>query len=352
VSLLATEYPIRRLSALLEVSRAGFYRTNGQGPRAQADAELAKEIHEVFVEHKQRYGSPRIQIELKRRGTVCGTNRVARLMREEGLKGISAPRKHPRTTDSNHDGLIAPNLLKGLQSEAPNQVWAMDITYIRCGERWVYLAAVLDLYLHKIVGWELSESINSGLAEGALRNATQRQGFPEAVLVHSDRGSQYASSDFIALVDSLGYERSMSAKGNCYDNATMESFFGVLKREELDRWEMSTTASVRNRVFTYIETYYNRKRIHTALGMTPTEFETGCLEKTPSAEFLEASVAPSVGIKKAGAVKPRPRPMVATSEYPSESCSPADLSSVSSDTQSIHQPGVELKDKKEYVTIS
>ena len=351
MSHLAQEYPVSRLSSLVGVSRAGYYRINGQGPRAESDTELIPVIREVYEEHKKRYGSPRIHMELGSRGILCGKNRVARLMREAGLKGISPRRKVPRTTQSDHEGPIAPNLLKTLEIVSANQVWAMDITYIRCGDRWAYLAAVLDLHLHKIVGWELSERIDSELVAGALRNAAGHQGFPESVMVHSDRGSQYASTHFLALVESLGYTRSMSAKGNCYDNAAMESFFGVLKREELDRWEMNTLTAVRNRVFAYIETYYNRKRIHTAIGMPPALFEIQGHAQTPSAEFSEASVAPSVGEKKAGAVKPRPRPMVATSGYPSESCSPAELSSVSPDGQSIHQTAVEPKNKKEYHTI-
>jgi transposase InsO family protein len=194
-------------------------------------------------------------------------------MKEEGLKGLSGKRKGPKTTDSNHNGPIAPNHLKQMNVTKAHKVWAMDITYIECGGSWAYLAAVLDLHLHKIVGWEVSDTIDSALVESALKQAVMRQGMPEKVTVHSDRGSQYASRSFIGLVESLGYQRSMSAKGNCYDNAAMESFFGVIKREELDRWDMLTLSCVRNRVFDYIETYYNRERIHTSIGMTPSQFE-------------------------------------------------------------------------------
>ncbi|MFH0879805.1 MAG: IS3 family transposase [Lentisphaerota bacterium] len=340
------EYALSRLSRVLCVSRSRFYRTAGLGPRAQSDRELLEHIHRIYRQHKKRYGSPRIHLQLENEGLVCGENRVARLMREAGLQAVYPRRKRPRTTNSHHQGPIAPNLLKGLTIKAPNQAWAMDITYVHCGISWVYLAAVLDLFLHKIVGWELSEKIDAHLVQAALRHAARRQGYPEEVLTHSDRGCQYASEGFIGLVDALGYQRSMSAKGNCYDNAAMESFFGVLKREELDRWEMPTLEAVRNRVFDYIETYYNRERIHTAIGMTPAEFEKGFFQETPSAEFLKACVAPSVGQKKAGASRPRPRPMVATSEYPSESCSPAELSSVSSDEQDIQETEIEIKHEK------
>lgn len=340
---LSKEYMLSRLSKVLSVSRAGYYRVPGQGPRAESDRQLSEHIHRIYHQHKKRYGSPRIHLQLQREGIVCGENRVARLMRKAGLQALRARRKRPRTTDSRHSGPIAPNLLKGLAVQASNQAWAMDITYIHCGSSWVYLAAVLDLFLHKIVGWELSKNIDSQLVQAALRHAAERQGYPVNVLTHSDRGSQYTSEGFISLIDALGYQRSMSAKGNCYDNATMESFFGVLKREELDRWEMPTLEAVRNRVFDYIETYYNRERIHTAIGMTPAEFEKQCFQGTPSAEFLEVEVASSVIQQKAGTLKPRPRPMVATPEYPLESCSPAELYSVSSGEQLLEETKIEIK---------
>lgn len=135
------------------------------------------------------------------------------------------------------------------------------------------MAAVLDMHLHKIVGWAVSDSLASRAVVDALGEALVRQGYPDGVTVHSDRGIQYAGEEFVEVVESLGYQRSMSAKGNCYDNATMESFFGVLKREEMNRREFSSLQDVRNHVFDYIETYYNRKRIHTAIGMPPDEFE-------------------------------------------------------------------------------
>ncbi|MCZ7592913.1 MAG: IS3 family transposase [Kiritimatiellae bacterium] len=243
-------------------------------------------------------------------------------------------RKAPRTTESSHGGPIAPNLLKSMEITHANQAWAMDITYVHSGQGWVYLAAVLDLYLHKIVGWQLGDHMESSLVTDALQMAAQRQGWPAGVVVHSDRGSQYASEAFIQRTEAFGFIRSMSARGNCYDNATMESFFGVIKREELNRWEMPDLAAVRYRVFDYIETYYNRRRIHTALGMSPAAFEGQSLPKTPSssakasadksAEFSEASLAPQVGNEKAGEMTPRPRPVVAISTYPSASCSPAE----------------------------
>ena len=190
---LSTEYPVRRISQVLGISRAGHYRDSDIGPRAKENTMLLVEIRRVFDEHKQRYGRPRIRHQLRSQGLRCGKNRVARLMREAGLRAITSRRKRPRTTDSAHGGPIAPNHLKSMDITAPNQAWAMDITYVDCGTGWVYLAAVLDLHLHKIVGWELADQMRSDLVEEALRKAQKRQGYPPSVLIHSDRGSQYAS---------------------------------------------------------------------------------------------------------------------------------------------------------------
>lgn len=270
---LAEDYPLPKLARALGISRASYYRRPDTGKRARENARLTEEIARVYEKHQRRYGSPRVWTQLKQEGFACGVNRVARLMREAGWRGIQERRYRPQTTNSAHDGPVAPNLVKDLAITHANQAWAMDITYVRCGEGWVYLAAVLDLYLHKVVGWQLADHMESTLVTDALMLAAQRQGYPSGVIVHSDRGCQYASRSFINLTEALGFTRSMSAKGNCYDNAAMESFFGVIKREELNRWEMANLSEVRSRVFDYIEVYYNRERIHTALGMSPTCFE-------------------------------------------------------------------------------
>lgn len=347
---LANDYALLRLAEVLEVSRTGCYREVAPpGKRSQEDAVLTEAIRRVYTHHRGRYGSPRIWLDLCDQGIACGRNRVARLMRQDGLRAIVPSRKRPRTTDSSHDGPIAPNLLKSLVITRANQAWAMDITYVACGNDWVYLAAVLDLYLHKIVGWQLADHMESSLVTDALTMAARRQNYPADVIVHSDRGCQYASRNFVQLAEALGYSRSMSAKGNCYDNATMESFFGVLKREELDRWEMPDLAAVRHHVFEYIETYYNRIRIHTALGMSPAQFEKQAVPKTPSAEFSEALNAPQVGNQKAGETAPRPRPVVALSEYPLGGCSPAEPTCVSPDNPSIQQIDIENNNKKEHI---
>ncbi len=349
MSHLAHDHSLAILAEVLDVSRAGYYREDAPpGKRAQEDAVITESIRRVYNHHRGRYGSPRIWIDLRQQGMTCGENRVARLMRQAGLQAITSHRRRPRTTDSSHSGPIAPNLLKNMVVTRANQAWVMDITYIACGQGWVYLAAVLDLHLHKVVGWQLAAHLNTSLVTEALTMAAQRQNYPSGVVVHSDRGCQYASRDFIQLTEALGYTRSMSARGNCYDNATMESFFGVIKREELDRWDMPDLTAVRHHVFDYIETYYNRIRIHTALGMSPAHFERQALAPTPSAEFSKASNAPQVGHEKAGETAPRPRPVVALSEYPSAGCSPAEPTCVSPDAPSIKQTNIENNNKKEY----
>lgn len=347
---LLSQYPVQRISNVLNVSRTSVYRSTQLSPREQQNVALTHEIRRIFDQHQQRYGSPRITMQLHAEGISCTVNRVARLMRRAGLQAVTPKRRSPRTTNSDHGGLIAPNLLKNMEITHANQAWAMDFTYVYCGQGWVYLAAVLDLYLHKIVGWKITDHIRSSLVTDALAMAAQHQGYPSGVLVHSDRGSQYASDALIEQTEAYGYIRSMSAKGNCYDNATMESFFGVIKREELDRWEMPDMAAVRHRVFDYIETYYNRCRIHTALGMSPAAFEKQAKTRTPSAEFSEASIAPQVGEEKAGELSLRPRPVVARSAYPSASCSPAEPASVSADKQQIQQTIIENNNKKEQYT--
>lgn len=338
----ATHYPVSQVAEALDVSRSGFYRETQTGPRAVEDALLTVEIIQIFERNKKRYGSPRIHTDLQRQGLHCGENRVARLMQIAGLRAKMPKRKVPRTTDSRHGGPIAPNLLKQMEIQRPNQAWAMDITYIPQGNSWAYLAAVLDLHLHKIVGWDVSDTLHSKVACSALRRAQERQGYPTGVVVHSDRGSQYASGEFITYCEQFDCVRSMSAKGNCYDNATMESFFGVLKREDLNDFNFDSVESVRAQVFEYIETYYNRCRIHSRLGMSPEEFEHQ-QNHAPSAEFSQVWVAPQVGEKMAGKKSSRPRPSVATPGYPSASCSPAEPASVSPDITSIQHQPLELK---------
>ena len=275
-----TEHAILTLCRLLEVSPSGFYawqqRRNQPGPRALANQTLTGQITTVFAESRQTYGSPRVQQALRQQGCHHGRNRIARLMRTAGLYGRQKSRYRVQTTDSHHDHPIAPNhLAEAPQATAPNQIWVMDITYIPTGEGWLYVAAVLDLYSRKIVGWAMSHRIDTLLVLQALAMALRHRQPPAKLLCHSDRGVQYAAADYRHALTRAGLIASMSRKGNCYDNATMESFWSTLKWELVYRREFATHHQARSAIFDYIECFYNPKRLHSALNFrSPVDFET------------------------------------------------------------------------------
>jgi putative transposase len=274
-----TEHAIVLLCEVLSVSPSGFYdwqkRRATPGPRAQENAALAKEIRDLHAQSRQTYGSPRIVMELRKGGKHHGRNRVARLMHAEGLCGRQPRRYRVQTTDSNHDHPIASNLLALVPTAtAPNQIWVADITYIQTREGWLYLAAILDLYSRKIVGWAMSEHIDTTLVLQALGMALLHRDAPADLLLHSDRGVQYASGDYRAALAQAGLVPSMSRKGNCYDNAFIESFWSTLKLELVYRRDFQTRREARSQIFDYIETFYNRQRAHSALGsLSPVDFE-------------------------------------------------------------------------------
>jgi len=273
------DHPLSALCRALEVSSSGYYdwkkRRGCPGPRAMENQTLAKEIQAIHVKSRQTYGSPRIMQELRKKGRRHGRGRIARIMRDEQLCGRQKRRFCVRTTDSNHDEPIAPNrLAQAPKATAANQAWVADITYIQTGEGWLYLAAILDLYRRKIVGWAMSEHIDTTLVLNALGMALLHRSPPASLLVHTDRGVQYASGDYRRALGRAGLVASMSRRGNCYDNATMESFWSTLKLEMVYRREFDTRAQARNEIFDYIETFYNRQRSHSALGyLSPVEFE-------------------------------------------------------------------------------
>ncbi len=262
---------------LLEVSPAGYYAWIDRPPSVtekRRDA-LAAHIRTIDAAVKKRYGSPRMHAELEARGQGCSVNTVARIMKGLGIRAISHKRFRVRTTDSNHDFPIAANRLEqDFTATKPNAIWLADITYVPTREGWVYLAAVEDLYSRRVVGWSMGTTMESRLVVDALEMAvTQR--FPDAGLVaHSDRGSQYASEHYRRALAERGIECSMSRKGNCYDNAPMESFFASLKKELVHHEDYATADAAKASLFEYIEVFYNRIRRHSALGyVTPTEFE-------------------------------------------------------------------------------
>ena len=262
---------------VLGVSASGYYAWRRRRPSARQEANeaLVERIKEIHVESDETYGSPRVHAELAAQGIRCNKKRVERLMREHDIQARQRKRRRPRTTDSNHRLPVAPNVLnREFTAEAPNQKWVTDITYIPTAEGWLYLAAVMDLYSRRIVGWSMACRLTSTLVKDALKLAVaQRQ--PDPGLVHhSDRGSQYASADYRVLLTAHGMVASMSRTGDCYDNAPIESFFGTLKTERVHHRHYRTRAEARQDIFNYIEVFYNRKRRHSALGyQSPAEFE-------------------------------------------------------------------------------
>lgn len=270
------EFPVRMMCRLLEVTVSSFYAWNrrGRSLRSREDDRLKQRISAVHAESDGVYGSPKVRDELLEAGEQVGRHRVARLMRELGLEGCPKKR-YKLTTDSEHGFAVAANHLdRDFTATAPNQRWVADITYIRTAEGWLYLAVVLDLYSRAIVGWSMSQRITRDLVLKALLMALWRRNPDSELLHHSDRGSQYASADFQALLAEHGIVCSMSGTGNCYDNAAMESFFGLLKRERVHRRRYRTRQEARTDLFDYIERFYNRTRRHGSAGrMSPLNYE-------------------------------------------------------------------------------
>ena len=261
-------WPIRLMCLVLNVSSSGYYdwRRRPESAQAQSNRVLDSEIRQIYDEHKQRYGCPRITDELKDRGYSCSENRVARRMTQLGLKGIQA-KKFKRTTDSKHDKPVAPDLIEqDFTAIAPNQKWVSDLTYVWTDEGWLYLAVVMDLYSRAIIGWSMGKRMTQQLMCDALTMALFRRRFPKGVIIHSDRGSQYCSKAYQRLIKVNGLRCSMGRRGTCYDNAAMESFFHTLKVELVHRERYLTRQSAKGAIFEYIEIYYNRKRKHSAIG--------------------------------------------------------------------------------------
>jgi len=273
------DYSIRALCEHLEASPSGYYdwlnRRTVPGPRALANQTLAQQIKLIHSQSRQTYGSPRIVDALHKQGCHHGRNRVARLMLAAGLYGRQQRRYRVQTTDSNHDQPIAPNRLAQVpKATAPNQLWVADITYIETHEGWLFLAGILDLYSRKIVGWAMSDHIDTALVLKALAMAVLHRQPLANLLIHSDRGIQYASADYRQALNQAGLVASMSRKANCYDNATMESFWSTLKLELIYRRDFATRSQARIEIFDYIESFYNRHRAHSALDyLSPLDFE-------------------------------------------------------------------------------
>jgi putative transposase len=273
---LKADFEVEALAQALEVSPSGFYahQHKARRPRARADQQLCAKIQTIFEGSRRTYGSPRVCAALRRAGHRCGRNRVARLMRENRWQARQKRRFVPRTTDSRHDGPIAPNWLAKVPApDRPDQVWVVDITYIATLEGWIYLAVILDACSRRIVGWATGTSLETPLVTAALERAQHQRRPSPGLLHHSDRGVQYASGAYRALLAACHMTPSMSRAANPYDNAQAESFMATLKTECFAQTP-ATHAEARLRLFDYLETFYNPRRLHSALGyLSPVEFE-------------------------------------------------------------------------------
>jgi transposase InsO family protein len=273
---LSVQFSIQECCAALRVSRSGYYRWAADEPslRTQANGELLKQIQRLYAEHKGRYGSPRIKAALRQEGVRCGENRVAGLMRQHKLVARSKRAFRPRTTLAGQ--AAAPNLIKDLAPKGPDQIWVSDITYVATAEGWLYLAVILDLFSRRVVGWKLEDRLEASLVHQALQNALIGRQPQAGLYFHSDRGCQYSSHLVRKPLAVIGAISSMSALGNCYDNAKAEAFFSTLKSECFPLSNcFGSKAQARSAIFEYIEVYYNNQRLHSALGyQSPRQYES------------------------------------------------------------------------------
>jgi putative transposase len=281
------EFAIMRMSGMLDVSVSGYYawRTRPVSAREMANQQLVARIKTIHTASYETYGSPRVARELRAQGMTCSQNRVARLMRLYHLRAKQS-RRFKVTTKRNRAHPVAPNVLKrDFVADQPDRKWLSDITYIWTAEGWLYLAAVLDLFHRGIVGWAMSSRMTSALTQDALRMAIlRRRPEPGLLIHHSDQGSQYTDRGYQALLREYGIQASMNGVGTWYDNSPMESFFGTLKSELVYHRSYRTRAEARPDVFSYIEGFYNRRRLHSSLGyLSPEAYEQLYHKKSASA---------------------------------------------------------------------
>jgi putative transposase len=269
-------FPVNAMCQALSISSSGYYawKKRPASPRARADAQLTVDIVAAHKRGRRAYGSPRVHRELRARGVRVGKKRVERLMRQNGIQG-RRKRRFRRTTDSNHALPIAPNVLqRQFEVLAPNEVWVTDVTYVWTNEGWLYLAAILDLFSRRVVGWAASATNDTDLALAALGRALDARQPSPGLVHHSDRGSPYASEDYRGALDRRGIVASMSRTGDCWDNAVAESFFGTLKAELVDDEQYASRAAALASIADYIDSFYNLQRRHSFLDyVSPIEFE-------------------------------------------------------------------------------
>jgi putative transposase len=269
-------FSVRTMCTVLEVSHSGYYawRERPESARDVADRHLAADIRRIHTDNRAVYGSPRVHAALRAEGRRVGVNRVARLMRHHGIEGRHK-RRAPRTTDSKHTHPVAPNLLdRQFAAKAPNRVWLADITSIPTAEGWLYLAVVLDMFSRRVVGWAMRDTMPQELTLAALQMAITNRRPGPGLVHHSDRGSQFAARAYRRVLDNNGMLCSMSRKGDCWDNAPMESFFGSMKTELGDDTMFETRQGAKRAIFGFIEAFYNRQRLHSSIGYrSPADME-------------------------------------------------------------------------------
>jgi putative transposase len=330
---------IERMCQLAGVSRAGFYRSLQERAPGEEDMEVRSVIQQIAVEHRRRYGYRRISAELRRRGMLVNHKRVLRIIREDNLLAVQ-PRAFVVTTDSDHEFEVYLNLASRMKLTGMNQLWIADITYIRLKKEFVYLAVVLDAFSRKVVGWALDRTLAARLPIAALEQAIAQRQPPPGLVHHSDRGVQYACGDYAQILQQHQMIPSMSRPANPYDNASCESFMKTLKREEIYANDYRDLEHLLGNIEVFIEQYYNRCRLHSALGYRPPEeFEQEASPEINSAGatmsfFRHGEIYQSdVGGKSSGE-RPKSRPPAHRSDespagYSSASCSPAELASAS-----------------------
>jgi putative transposase len=306
---------IERMCQLAQVSRAGFYRYVREKTPAEEDMELRSTIQQIALEHRRRYGYRRISAELRRRGMLANHKRVARVMREDNLLALQ-PRQFVVTTDSHHQLEVYLNLARRMKLTGIDQLWVADITYIRLRAEFVYLAVILDGFSRKVVGWALERTLTSRLPITALEQAIANRRPPPGLIHHSDRGVQYASGEYVAILDRHQMIPSMSRPANPYDNASCESFIKTLKREEIYANSYENLGHLRANIEIFIEQYYNQQRLHSALGYrSPEEFERHAQCQSAAANSKGATITfvadlaqSSTGMLEQGTQTPSPAP--------------------------------------------
>jgi transposase InsO family protein len=306
---------IERMCQLAQVSRAGFYRWLQEPQPVEAEMEVRSAIEQIAMEHRRRYGYRRISAELRRRGMPVNHKRVARIMREDNLLAVQ-PRQFVVTTKSDHKLEVYLNLARRMKLTGVDQLWVADIPYIRLKTEFVYLAVILDGFSRKVVGWSLERTLASCLAMAALEEAIATRKPPPGLVHHSDRGVQYASEEYVAVLEKHEMIPSMSRPANPYDNASCESFMKTLKREEIYANQYSDLDHLRINIEEFIEQYYNRQRLHSALGYcSPEEFEqqakhldTMTQSRSAAVEFFQRAEKASTGMLGKGIQEPSPSP--------------------------------------------